>query len=145
MNSKRIKLLTVVTLAFAAGWTGSTLSNGQINEGLVTALDSVLGNLLGETIAGATIGVANELIPATPAVQIDVDKHSPTPVLFNVFYPPDPVTPTCEVVMQVQVAGDQIRVIYDPHGDFIIEAGIINPEIVPAPCEDLAIIIEPPG
>jgi hypothetical protein len=113
---------------------------------LVTALDSVLGNLLGENTAGATIGVANDLIPATPAVQIDVDKHSPTPVLFNVFYPPDEITLTCEVVMLVQVAGEQIRVIYDdPHGDFIIEAGIINPDIVPAPCEDLAIIIEPPG
>jgi hypothetical protein len=135
MNKIRIKSLLAVVLAFAVGWTGSTLSNGQINVGLVTALNSVLGNLLGETTAGAKIGIVNPEVE--PAVQIDVDKHTATPVVFNVFYPPDPVFPesACEVVAQVQVAGDTIRIGYDmSRTDTIVVGGIINPDIVPAPC-----------
>ena len=106
MNKIRIRSLLVVVLAFATGWAGSTISNGKINTGLVTALDSVLGNLLGETTAGAKIGSISE----TLAVQIDVNKHTRIPVKFNVFYPPDPIIleSVCEVVAQVQVEVDPL-------------------------------------
>ena len=131
MNKIRIRSLLVVVLAFATGWAGSTISNGKINTGLVTALDSVLGNLLGETTAGAKIGSISE----TLAVQIDVNKHTAIPVILNMFYPPDPVTPDCEVVAQVQVAGDTIRIGYDiTRMNISVVDRVLDPEVVPAPC-----------
>ena len=102
---------------------------------MVEALNSILGNLLGETTAGAKIGSANELIPATPAVQIDVDKHTDTPVVFNVFYPPDEIMPNCEIVAQIQVAGDTIRIGYDiTRMNISVVDRVLDPEVVPAPC-----------
>ena len=90
MNKKRIRPLLTVVLAFALGWTGSTLSNGQINVGLVTALNSVLGNLLGETTAGASVGIINPEVEPVNAVRIDISKYSAVPTAFNPlgFYSP---------------------------------------------------------
>ena len=129
-----------MVLAFAVGWTGSTLSNGQIIKivpGLVTALDSVLGNLLGETTAGAKIGIINTDAELVNAVQIDVDTHTAIPVLLNMFYPPDPILPgsNCEVVMQVHVTGDKIVAVYDASRNITVEPGHIDPDLVPAPCQ----------
>jgi hypothetical protein len=149
MNKIRIKSLIVVVLAFAVGWTGSTISNGQINVGLVTALDSVLGNLLGETTAGATIGIVNPEVAPVNAVRIDISKYSATPTAFSVFYPPDPVMPemSCKYIMQVNVTPEGIRAIVDHRivPNFVVETGIINPDIMPAPCYPPDPILPPGG
>ena len=148
MNKIRIKTLIVVVLAFAAGWTGSTLSNGQINVGLVTALNSVLGNLLGETTAGASVGIINPEVEPVNAVRIDISKYSAIPTAFNVFYPPDPVMPdmSCKYIMQVSVSPDGIRAIINPSITEIgIEHGIINPDIIPTPCHPPDPILPPGG
>jgi hypothetical protein len=149
MNKRRMRSLTVVVLAFAVGWTGSTLSNGQINKGLVTALNSVLGNLLGETTAGATIGIVNPDVTPVNAVRIDISKDSAIPTAFSVFYPPDPVMPamSCKYIMQVSVTADGIRAIVNPEvfPDFVVERGIIDPDIVPAPCHPPDPILPPGG
>jgi hypothetical protein len=136
----------MVVLAFAVGWTGSTLSKAPINVGLVTALNSVLGNLLGETTAGAKIGVINPEVEPVNAVQIDVNTHTVTPVVFDVFYPPDEVMPSCTVMMQVRVSGDEIHAVYNERfTNIIVEPGIINPDVVPAPCHPPDPILPPGG
>ena len=137
MNKIRIRSLLTVVFAFALGWTGSTLSNGQINVGLVTALNSVLGNLLGETTAGASVGIIDPEVEPVKAVRIDISKYSAIPTAFNVFYPPDPIMPemSCKYIMQVSVSPDGIRAIIDPSITEIgIEYGIIDPDIIPTPC-----------
>ncbi len=53
------------------------------------------------------------------------------------FYPPDPIIPdsVCEVVAQVQVAGDMIRIGYDiTRMNISVVGRVLDPEIVPAPC-----------
>jgi len=137
MNKKRISSVLMMVIAFAFGWTGSTLSNGQINVGLVTALNSVLGNLLGETTAGASIGIINPEVEPVNAVRIDISKDSAIPTAFSVFFPPDPVMPemSCKYIMQVSVSPDGIRAIIDPSmTEISVDYGIINPEVIPTPC-----------
>jgi len=137
MNKKRISSVLMMVIAFAFGWTGSTLSNGQINVGLVTALNSVLGNLLGETTAGASIGIINPEVEPVNAVRIDISKDSAIPTAFSVFFPPDPVTPdmSCKYLMQVSVSPDGIRAIIDPSiTEISVESGIIDPDVIPTPC-----------
>jgi len=137
MKTIRIRSLLSVVLAFALGWAGSTLSNGQINVGLVTALNSVLGNLLGKTTAGASVGIINPDVEPVNAVRIDISKDSAIPTAFSVFFPPDPVTPdmSCKYLMQVSVSPDGIRAIIDQRLTGItVESGIIDPDVIPTPC-----------
>jgi hypothetical protein len=148
MNKKRIKPLLMVMLAFALGWTGSTISNGQINVGLTTALNSVLGNLLGETTAGAEIGIIDPEVSPVNAVRIDISKASAIPTAFSVFYPPDPIMPemSCKYIMQVSVSPDGIRAIIDPSiTEISVDHGIINPDVIPTPCHPPDPILPPGG
>jgi hypothetical protein len=107
----------MVVLAFAVGWTGSTLSNGQINRGLVTALNSVLGNLLGETAAGAKIVIVNPEV--APGLQFDVRAY-PTipnaPVVYNLFRDDGDMCKTFAQVRVTEEDGAQM---------------IINPDVLP--------------
>ena len=137
MNKIRIKSLLVVLLAFATGWASSTLSNGKTNVGLVTAVDSLLGNLLGKTTAGATIGIINPDANPVSAVRIDISKYSAIPTAVSFFYPPDPIVPemSCKYIMQVSVTPEGIRAIVDQSiTEIIVEHGTIDPDIMPAPC-----------
>lgn len=143
MNAIKIKPLSVLLLTFVAGWTGSTLSNGNINRGLVTALNSVLGNLLGETAAGTKIGIINpDILDPEEGVRIDISKDTAIPVAMSVFFPPDPVAPdaSCKFIAQLNVTSERIRAIINPEifpagtSPVVIESGIIDPDILPAPC-----------
>jgi hypothetical protein len=115
MNKKRIKPLLMVVLAFALGWTGSTLSNGQINVGLVTALNSLLGNLLGEDAAGASVVSVTD-VDERPGLQVDARAY-PTipnaPVVFNLYR-----GDTCQTYAQMRVGPGGTRM-------------IVNPEVIP--------------
>jgi hypothetical protein len=136
MNKKRIKPLLMVVLAFALGWTGSTLSNGQINVGLVTALNSLLGNLLGEDAAGASVVSVTD-VDDRPGLQVDARAY-PTipnaPVVFNLYR-----GDTCQTYAQMRVGPGGTRMIIDPE---IIPTASLELEMVyglskafpPGPC-----------
>ena len=115
MNKIRVRSLLTVVLAFALGWTGSTLSNGHINVGLVTALNSVLGNLLGEDAAGASVVSVTD-VDERPGLTLDTRAY-PTipnvPVFYNLYR-----GDTCQTFAQVQVVPGGARM-------------IINPEVLP--------------
>jgi len=83
-----------------------------VNSGLVNALNSVGQNLFGSAVFRA----ATPAFPTDP-IRVFFANNSRIPLAFNVFAPPDPITPSdpCRSYFQVSVdpvAGVVVK--YDP-------------------------------
>jgi len=79
VNTIIIKLLTVVLLAFAAGWIGSRLDNAPDTNGLLATVSSAFDKLLHECPAGSGSTVAGQ---------------AAAPDMSRTFDPTAPLTPT---------------------------------------------------